>query len=99
MIPSNWTQFLAISENKAELARYYTEYLIESGRQYLKAGHSIFLSGGLKDKVVIVSELPELRSNQEKADTSIILHAITRNAENIIVSSSDTDVLVLLLHH
>lgn len=103
-IPLNWTKFLAIAENKAELARYYTEYLMESGRLYLKAGQSIYLSGGLKEKVVKVDEhgfiyVPDLRSNQEEADTRIILHAITRNAVNIVVSSPDTDVLVLLLHH
>ena len=46
--------------------------------------------------------MDDLTSNQEEADTRIILHAIhaaNRGANKIVVQSPDTDVLVLLLHH
>ena len=43
-----------------------------------------------------------LSSNQEEADTRIILHAISASkngAQTLVIQSPDTDVLVLLLHH
>lgn len=49
-----------------------------------------------------MTNVPELRSNQEEADSRIIMHAVEaarRGAETIVVSSPDTDVLVLLLDH
>ena len=47
-------------------------------------------------------ERPDLISNQEEADTRLILHGIAaadEGANIIVVRSPDTDVLVLLLHH
>jgi hypothetical protein len=47
-------------------------------------------------------EIDALKSNQEEADTRICLHAkyaAENGAECIVVSSPDTDVLVLVLHH
>lgn len=49
-----------------------------------------------------MTDVPSLQSNQEEADTRIILHAVAAansGANNIVVRSPDTDVLVLLLHH
>lgn len=49
-----------------------------------------------------VSFITELRSNQEEADTRLILHAkymSLQGSNNVIVVRPDTDVLVLLLHH
>ena len=43
-----------------------------------------------------------MKSNQEEADTRMILHATVASnngAARIIVNSHDTDVMVLLLHH
>ena len=49
-----------------------------------------------------VDDVSSLASNQEEADTRIVLHAIyaaNNGSEKIVVRSPDTDVLVLLLHH
>ena len=46
-------------------------------------------------------ELPMLSSNQEEADTRLILHAIdlAKTHQRIIIRCDDTDVLVLLLYY
>ena len=41
----------------------------------------------------------QLSSNLEEADTRLILHAIACEKKCIVVSSRDTDVLVLLVSH
>ena len=81
--------------------------MIENVGEVLNEGETVFLTGGLNDKAIITtkdttSEYLLLHSNQEEADTRMVLHAMiaSRNcANNIIVNSPDTDALVLLLHH
>ena len=46
-----------------------------------------------------MTNINQLSSTQEEADTRIILHAINSNYQHIVVSSRDTDVLVLLASH
>ena len=85
------------------MAAYYTDYVIENVGEVLNEGETVFLTGGLNDKAIITtkdttSEYLLLHSNQEEADTRMVLHAMiaSRNcANNIIVNSPDTDVLVL----
>ena len=81
--------------------------MIENADEILNEGETVFLSGGLNDKAIITtkdttSEYLLLHSNQEEAETRMVLQAMiaSRNgANNIIVNSPDTDVLVHLLHH
>ena len=49
----------------------------------------------------VVSSIERLYSNQEKADTRMILHAssLSRDHEKIIIQCNDTDVLVLLVYY
>ena len=57
----------------------------------------IYLSGGQEEKVVnstqdSVTDVPSLQSNQEEADTRIILHAVAAansGANNIVVLSRE----------
>ena len=107
LIPQNWKQFLTHGENKANLARYYTQYITENAPELLKEGQTIFVSGGQEDQASSITcegvkEVSSLCSNQEEADTRIILHAVAAaddGAQTIVVCSPDTDVLVLLVHH
>ena len=49
-----------------------------------------------------VSEVAEIRSNQEETDTRVIVYmkyASSIGFQTIVVRSPDTDILVLLLHH
>ncbi len=107
IVPVNYSAFLERSENKAGLAKYYTEYIMGNASLYLSDHHSMYLSGGAGDRVVNikrtgVTDIPHLYSNQEEADTRLVLHAAdaaNRGNKTIVIHSQDTDVLVLLLHH
>jgi hypothetical protein len=106
-IPQNWKQFLSKGQNKASLASYYTEYMLERGPALLKEGQTLCISGGIGDKTFCITreevrEVDSLFSNQEEADTRLILHAAAaaeEGAHTVVVHSPDTDVLVLLIHH
>ena len=49
----------------------------------------------------VVSSIERLYSNQEEADTGMILHAssLSRDHEKIIVQCDDTDIVVLLVYY
>ena len=106
-VPPNWKQFLSIAENKANLADYYSDYLNENAGMALRDRQTLFIGGGQDDKAIKVTNSGNysvrlLKSNQEEADTRICLHArvaAETGSKCIVVSSPDTDVLVLLLHH
>ena len=64
----------------------------------------VVTSGGFKNELEARSltdsiDTRQLSSIQEEADTRIILHATSSKQESIVVSSRDTDVLVLLVSH
>jgi len=104
--PHNWKGFLSEGENKTELVSYYTEYICSS-RERLTHGRTVIISGGRGDTAVQISpdgiaNVPDLESNQEEADTRIVLHAIfavEKGSNVVVIRSPDTDVLLLLLHH
>ena len=105
-IPSNWKTFLQHGQNKAELVSLYTNILEETGSEILNVGQKLYVSGGREDTAIKVTEksepVPQLKSNQEEADTRLILHCIHAargGVQSIVVCSPDTDVIVLLLHH
>lgn len=77
-------------------------------------GARIVMAGGFNNGEIVKSvsvgrcqEEPHLFSNHEEADTKVVLHcvdadelfALSGHNGEIIVESSDTDVLVLLIHH
>ena len=105
-IPQNWNLFLSRSKSKGNLARCYIEYMQEHGRALLKGNQVLYVSKGYPDRAFrIVSQgavhYSPLASNLESS-TRIGLHAAeaTRHgAQTVAISSPDTDVLVLLLHH
>ena len=107
-IPTSWQLILKNGENKANLAAFYTEYMILNIPKSLEDGQCYFISGGDGDNAIKISQgnisrtVPELASNLEEADGRIALHAITASnlgAQRIVVESPDTDVLVLLVHY
>lgn len=104
--PRNWATFLHSGENKAGLATCYTDFMLENVQHMLKPGQVLFISESRRNVQRItsdtVTDIRELHSNQEEADTRMILHAIyaaNNGTTNIVVNSPDTDVLVLLVHH
>ena len=106
-VPKNWDLFLKSGSNKSNLAKFYSLYMCEYVGSSLDNDETIYISGGEGDRAMKISkdeavEVPSLRSNMEEADGRIILHAVVaadNGADTIIVSSPDTDVCVMLVHH
>lgn len=79
-VPKDWKQFLCSGTNKERLAEYYTGYIKEKASCHLKAHEILFINGGndeicLKVNTDDCTEIQTLKSNQEEADTLMILHA------------------------
>ncbi len=93
---------------KCELTKYYTLYAAEHLFADLDdTQQTVVVSGGLEQTVLsigqnVVGFVDELSSNQEEADSRMVLHAsyaVKMGATNATSFSPDTDVIVLLLHH
>lgn len=102
-----WKQFLAIPENKAHLAALYIDYMKEKKGNLTTANQSLYVSVGEDEDGIMITRsavLPALDiiSNQEEADTRLVLHTCAvanTGAKVIVVCSPDTDVLLLLLYY
>ena len=104
-LPKVWSNFISLNENKTDLARFLSHYLMEHAHR-LPNGCELVTGGGFEDQKTARSSLngtlPELTSNHEEADTHLILHAshAVKNQKflQVLVVCKDTDVLLLLLH-
>ena len=100
-------KIMTSSKCKSQIASFYTKYISEQAHDLIPSSVSVFVSGGMEEKVLkikndCISYVQELESNQEEADTRMLLHVKhCRNlaAKRIVLFSPDTDVLLLLLHH
>ena len=107
MKPLDLKKLLTSSKSKSQLTKFYTTYFCELAPDLLSDSQSKFISGGFDDKAVQVTRdcvryVNELNSNQEVANTRMILHVEyggNHNASQVVLVSPDTDVLVLLIHH
>ena len=104
----NYCQFLKSADNKASLANFISEYILQHASEQLPYGKSIILAGRFSDRKIVmgvginsVFPIDFLQSTQEEADTRMLLHAVSLSNANqkIIVKCDDTDVLVLLIHY
>ena len=103
-LPLNWKQFISLPENKADLARFLTEQLMDSADK-VPSGCELITAGGFDDLLGAWSstdgDVEQLRGNHEEADTRLILHAADAckvGYGRTIISCRDTDVLVIALH-
>ena len=76
-LPKNWLNFLALGENKADLAKFLSSEMI----QRVPPNTEVVLGGGFEDDKEFWStnqedDLRLLQSSHEEADTRIVLHAI-----------------------
>lgn len=99
-LPKDWKNFLALEENKADLARFLSQELL----QYDFWAVEIVVSGGFTNEEYAQSTNPEsdisaLFATHEEADTRVVLHAVLSNADNIVVMARDSDICLLLIHH
>ena len=106
-IPKNWKVFLAHQENKESLARCIAEFIKLEGFSSLRDEQLLVVGGGNHFSTFQVSssgvaDVPELDSNQEEADSRMILHlqhSANKGLTKAAVNTPDTDVLLLLIHH
>ncbi|KAF3842504.1 hypothetical protein F7725_024455, partial [Dissostichus mawsoni] len=104
----NYRRYLSRSGNEALLSAFVSNYITRTGRCRLTEDQTIILAGGFEDteetKTILkdrVESLVDLMSDQEEADTRIVLHAIhlAKTYKRVIIKCDDTDVLVLLLYY
>ena len=100
-LPEDWSNFIALEENKADLACLLSNHLIELSPKHKPV---IVVSGGFADETTAKSSDPDLdvsflMANREEADTRMILHCIHTPVKTVVVSAQDTDVLLLLVAH
>ena len=100
-LPSDWSSFTSLEENKADLAMLLSTRLIEHNST---ENPVIVVAGGFSESTTVKSSNPDfdvssLRADHEEGDTRLILHCIHAHMDTIVVSVRDTDVLLLLLAH
>ena len=100
-MPPNWKHFLNVADNKSNLARYYTDYLMENWEDLAENQH-LFVSGGREEEGIILACNCQTCIPSKRNLIRLILLAITaaeESAEVIMVYCPGTGILVLLLHH
>ena len=99
-IPGNWSEFLRDSTKKVEPIKYRSGEVM----QRFNSGGDIYITMGNGTSVVHVGPGEDMTTvcNQEEADTRIILHIIHApncRFSSILINTSDSDMIVILLHH
>ena len=98
-LPKNWQNFMALPENKVDLAVFLSEEVIENA-----PCTTTIVSGGFSKEDTVKSSNSNLSTRalqacNEEADTRLVLHCIHTDSDCVVVSSQATDVLLLLLAH
>ena len=76
-LPKNWSNFLSLADNKADLAHFLSEELCSQA----PVDNEIVVAGGFRDELEVKSstyatDLGPLKSTHEEADTILVLHAV-----------------------
>ena len=99
-LPKNWLNLLSLTDNKADLGHFLSEELCSQAH----VDKAIVVAGGFRDELEVKSstgatDLGPLKYTHEEADTRLVLHAVHSQFQTVVVSSRDTDVLLLLVSH
>lgn len=104
-VPQSWKKFIGDPLNKSELASFFSSELMKCSKE-IPFGCELLVAGGFTEaKTVWTSasrDVSHLSSMAEEADTRIFLHAkdaCNSDYQRLVISSRDTDVLVLALAH
>ena len=108
-IPKQWSKFMSSSKNKSVLNAFLCKDWTEKCPALIPEGKQFVIGGGSQDNTFAVCidrqdaiPIPELLSNQEEADTRMLLHANhckeICDRIDIVIWSPDTDVAVLCVH-
>lgn len=99
-LPKSWSNFVALNENKADLARFLSDKLLAGA----PVDKIVIVGGGFEEEDAVKCSRPNidiraLKGFHEEADTRMILHCVHSDAEFLVVSCQDTDVFFLLVSH
>ena len=83
-LSTNWLSFLALDDNKADLARFLSHEFVKNAPQ----NKTIVVAGGLDREDEVLSSMPSMPTNaleghHEEADTRIILHWMNTESDTI----------------
>ena len=98
-----WSQFIALDDNKADLAHFLSEAIIQKGKE-LPAPYELIAGGGFRDATEAQSTRRanmQLQGNHEEADTRLVRHlcdAVNNDYDRVLVVCKNTDVKLLLVH-
>ena len=97
-LPHSWPNFLALPDNTSDLARFLWEHIIAN----TPPDKVVVAVGGFVDEREVQSSeraiyLSALMATHREADTRVIAHCVNSSLHNIVLSSRDTDVLLLLV--
>ena len=109
-VPKQCDKYISNPNNKKNLCDFLTHSMCNLGQRHLRESTQLVIGGGLKDgeRCVAITrdscvDVEDLKSNQEEADTRMLLHAKYAagqcQEEKIVIQSPDTDVLVLSAAH
>ena len=107
-VPNQWKKFISNPKNKRNLATFLCESLRNMLNAQLHPRQNVVIAGGFKDGRETVScirgnssSVSSLFSDQEEADTRLLLHAkhASNTHQRVVVQSPDTDVAVLCVAH
>lgn len=98
LLPQIWSQFIGLDMNKADIADYFSNFMIEKAGR-IPDGCELVVGGGFADKQVTKStvrrDIPQLESSHKEADTRIVPHALDSvncGYKKVLVDSRDTGV-------
>ncbi|KAL2102045.1 hypothetical protein ACEWY4_003806 [Coilia grayii] len=103
--PKQWKKFLACGENKNNLLEYFFQRWAISAENII-GNNTIITTHGSKchamqvnERGLVITEIKDLESTHEEADTRIVLHAAyaAKSCSDLVIRSPDTDVFVLTL--
>lgn len=104
-------EFFSLSANKSALLNFLCDKWCKDEQELPTLGSkSLYLGGGFKEvtKSVLmkdgsVTDVQELESTQEEADTRVLLHTVYSvqhdRIERVIIHANDTDVIVICIYY
>ena len=103
-VPRQWKKFLNVGQNKEQLIAFLVKqwkllppFALEPLNKLFVTCSNYCICFELEEDTIQVTEVEQLNSDHEEADTRMFLHAQHASAftENTVIKSPDTDVFVI----
>ena len=104
-VPKQWKKFLRDNHSKNHLLEFIVNHWkkisVEGEIEVIATTRTECFRYQFDSGLPVISDIPELASDHEEADTRLVLHAAHASAghSTVLVYSPDTDVAVMLIHY